>query len=216
MGFKNFLQAYEKIELLKEDLFLLPEKALYWQAKKLLLIANIRFGKSESFQIEEISKTSNKNWKQIHQLIRLYQPNRLCFLGGLFQSTKIKEWRVFGELIQSYENVSFELVLGSHENLPAAAYLDLGFNKVYETLVEPPFVFSHDLLESSSFYNISAQVKPGIELKGKKTYKASCFYFGKKQAFLPAFNDFSDLTIMDLKESARVFVLSENQVIPIA
>jgi len=216
---ENEIKSYESIEIQHEKLYLLPEKAIYWAAKKLLLIADLHLGKAAHFRKNGMAvppQTANRNWKKLHQLFRLHQPQRVCFLGDLFHSTENKEWTVFGELTQSYPDIQFELVMGNHDILEASAYEALGFEVYQESRIEGPFILTHEPLEEPALYNLCGHIHPGVKLsgKGRQSHKAACFYFGEKQAILPAFGSFTGLAKIPVREQDQIFVIVEDQVIP--
>lgn len=219
MEVNNTIQPYESILLKGETIYLLPEKALYWPAKSLLLIADLHLGKASHFRKNGMAvppQAANQNWKKLHQLFRLYQPIRVCFLGDLFHSTHNKEWTVFGELIESYPQIQFELVIGNHDILETSAYEALGFRVFEESKVEGPFILTHEPLENSELYNLCGHLHPGVKLsgKGKQRLRAACYYFGETQGILPAFGSFTGLAQIPIKENDQVFVVVEDQVIP--
>lgn len=214
------LNNHECIKLKNEKLWLLPQKAILWPKKKLLLIADLHLGKTTHFRKKGIAvpkDVPSENWKKLHQLIKLYQPQRVCFLGDLFHSNHNKEWIVFGELIEKYSSIQFELVLGNHDILDPKEYQKIGFKMYLESLVEKPFEFTHEPVENSIYYNLAGHLHPGVKLKGagKQSLKAPCFYFGKNQGILPAFGSFTGLSIIKVKKDDQVFIITEEQVIPV-
>ena len=214
------ISKFEASEIRGEKLLLLPEKAIYWTAKKLLLIADLHLGKSTHFRKNGIAvpkQAEQKNWLLLHKLFKQNEPERVCFLGDLFHSTHNKEWEVFGELIESYPNINFELVQGNHDILPPEMYQKLGF-KVYESLLEEPFLFTHEPLEEEGvYYNLAGHIHPGVRLKGKgnQKHKVACFYFSKNAGLLPAFGSFTGLATIKVKKEDQVFVVAEEVVIAV-
>ena len=220
MSEKNLISKFEIVEIKGEKLFLLPEKAMYWAAKKMLLIADLHLGKSAHFRKNGIAvpnQAEQKNWLLLHKLFKEYEPERVCFLGDLFHSTHNKEWEVFGELIDSYPNIDFELVQGNHDILPPELYEKLGF-KVHPSLLEEPFSLTHEPLEEKGiYYNLAGHIHPGVQLKGKgnQRHRAACFYFNNTGGILPAFGSFTGLYTVKPKKTDQVFVVTGEVVIAI-
>ena len=215
---ENVISKFEVVEMKGEKLILLPEKAIYWAAKKMLLIADLHLGKSAHFRKNGIAvpnQAEQKNWLLLHKLFKEYEPERVCFLGDLFHSTHNKEWEVFGELIDSYSSIKFELVLGNHDILQPELYDKLGFT-VYPNLLEEPFLLTHEPLEENGvYYNLAGHIHPGVQLKGKgnQRYRTACFYFGKSGGVLPAFGSFTGLYNIKPKKADQVFVVAGEVVI---
>tara|TARA_B110000503_G_C7166403_1_gene422053 strand:+ start:951 stop:1613 length:663 start_codon:yes stop_codon:yes gene_type:complete len=217
---EDLFSTFKTIEIQGEKLFLLPEKAIYWEAKRILIIADLHLGKSAHFRKNGIAvptKVEDRNWNLLHHLFQKIKPKRVHFLGDLFHSTHNKEWDVFRDLIQQYSAIQFELTIGNHDILNPELYLGLKF-KLFNSLVVDPFIFTHEPLETESkFYNLAGHVHPGVKLKGKgnQKHRLACFYFGKNGGLLPAFGSFTGLASIKVKRSDRVFVVTGEMVISI-
>ena len=210
----------ETIELHGERLTLLPEKAIYWESKKLLLIADLHLGKTAHFRNNGIAvpeKVSHKNWLLLRRLFDLYQPKRVCFLGDLFHSVYNKEWEAFSILLQDYSAIRFELILGNHDILPISNYKNLNLI-VHDELLEGPFLFTHEPVEDEiEHYNIAGHIHPGVRLKGKgkQSHRVACFYFGETNALIPAFGAFTGLATISTKKTDQIFIVVGQQVIKV-
>ncbi len=215
---EDLLSTFQTIEIRGEKLFLLPEKAIYWEAQSLLLIADLHLGKSAHFRKNGIAvpaKAEERNWGLLHRLFKNIQPKRVNFLGDLFHSAYNKEWDVFGELIQKYPSIKFELTKGNHDILNPGLYKGLDI-ELYASLIEEPFIFTHEPLEAkNNFYNLAGHIHPGVKLKGKgnQKHRLACFYFGKNGGLLPAFGSFTGLATIKLKKEDQVFVVAGEEVI---
>ncbi|MFB1023282.1 MAG: ligase-associated DNA damage response endonuclease PdeM [Vicingaceae bacterium] len=215
---KDLFSSFETVEICGEKLFLLPEKAMYWETKSLLLIADLHLGKSAHFRKNGIAvpaTAENKNWDLLHHLFQKIQPKRVNFLGDLFHSVHNKEWEVFSEIIQEYPTIQFELTIGNHDILNPRLYKELNF-KLFNSLIEEPFIFTHEPLEiKSQFYNLAGHIHPGVKLKGKgnQKYRLPCFYFGKDGGLLPAFGSFTGLATIKVKKGDQVFVIAGEEVV---
>ena len=96
-------------------------------------------------------------------------------------------------------------------------YHDLNI-KLFDSLVEAPFIFTHEPLEiEHKLYNLAGHIHPGVRLKGKgnQQHRLPCFYFGKKSGILPAFGSFTGLATIKVKKENRVFVITKTEVIKV-
>ncbi len=209
------------INLCEEFLDLLPQKAIYWKRERALLMADLHLGKVNHFRKSGIavpSKANEKNLELIIDLIKATNPERVIFLGDLFHSHYNSEWEVFGELINYFQTVSFELVIGNHDILGKNQYVRKGIT-VYDELCLPPFIFTHHPLENldDQFYNLAGHVHPGATMYGKARQSVTlpCFYFGKQQGILPAFGIFTGLTRIKPKVGDGVYLIVENNVVKV-
>jgi metallophosphoesterase superfamily enzyme len=91
-----------KIALNGSELTLLPEKALYKEDERLLVIADVHLGKASHFRKEGISISSGIQAEDFLNLERLFhklKPAKVYFLGDLFHSSYNHDWRHFCDLV---------------------------------------------------------------------------------------------------------------------
>lgn len=211
-----------KVPVFGEEFEMLPEKALWWICKEILLVADLHLGKINHFRKAGIpvpTKANDRNWELILHLIETTKPKRVIFLGDLFHSHYNEEWEVLRHLIKNFPAVSFELVIGNHDILSDNQYARSKLKLHREKLREGPFVFSHHPMEEieGDWYNLAGHIHPGVLLqgKGKQAVTLPCFYFGERQGILPAFGSFTGLARIQPKKEDRIFVIAESTVVKI-
>jgi DNA ligase-associated metallophosphoesterase len=209
-----------EVDLLHEKVILMPEKAIWFKSRKLLLVADLHFGKINHFRKSGIpvpAKANDKNTELLINLLNHTKAERLVFLGDLFHSHYNEEWEVVGQIRKHFSACSFELVLGNHDILSALQY-DRHSMIVYPTELRlGDFVFTHEPLEAvpEGLYNLSGHLHPGVRLRGtgKQAMTLPCFYFGKHQGILPAFGSFTGLARVNPKKEERIYVIAQDQII---
>ena len=217
---EDLFSNFKAVVIRGEKLFLLAEKAIYWEKESLLIIADLHLGKSAHFRKNGIAVPAiaeNKNWTILTALFEKIKPKRVNFLGDLFHSVYNQEWEVFTALINSFPSTQFELTLGNHDILDPKLYENSRL-KVFKELIEGPFILTHEPLETKSdFYNLAGHIHPGVKLKGKgnQKHRLACFYFGKNNGLLPAFGSFTGLATVKVKKTDQIFVIAGNEVISI-
>lgn len=200
----------------EETFHLLPEKAIFWAEKQLLILADLHLGKAGHFRKSGIPVSDlvhAKDMLNLDRLIKKVRPAHVVFLGDLFHSEQNQSWPAFKHWMQSMAPLTFTLVLGNHDVLPAHEY-QLSNLDVVDQLRIPPFLFTH-IPESTSLYNIAGHVHPAIRLKGKgrQSLKAPCFHFDDLRGLMPAFGAFTGTAQLQVKASDQVFVVADDQVI---
>ncbi|MEM6964232.1 MAG: ligase-associated DNA damage response endonuclease PdeM [Bacteroidota bacterium] len=203
-----------------QTLHLHPLKAIFWEEKKILFLADLHLGKAAHFRKGGLAAPAGlaaENFLNLENLLAFFNPVKVLFLGDLFHSQLNSVWEKFARFIESYGDISFELVKGNHDILPAAIY-EKSVMKIHEPpLTITPFIFSHYPLAQvqDGLYNFYGHIHPGVLLEGlgKQELKLPCFYFQKDQAVLPAFGAFTGLAIVSPKSGEQVFVIAENEVI---
>jgi uncharacterized protein len=210
------------IEICGEQMTLFPQKALFWKTEKILLLADLHLGKINHFRKSGIavpSRANDHNLELLMEVVGMAQPQRIICLGDLFHSHYNSEWEVFGEVVKYYDGISFELVLGNHDIMSEHQYERKGI-KVYDDLTLGPFLFTHHPVDAprDSQYNMAGHIHPGINLvgKGRQSVMLPCFYFGARQAYLPAFGKFTGLARIAPRKEDKVFVVADNKVMSVA
>lgn len=238
----------EEISIKGHKFLLYPEKAMLWESKKLLLISDMHLGKINHFRSSGIAVPHAPNVENMERLIALLQrvkPESVLFMGDLFHSHYNEEWEVYGQVLQNFPTIFFELLLGNHDIMSDYQYQKHKLVLHREPLIMAPFIFSHKPMEthlngqrSSAFagaiwsiktfqdsslinkdyYNIAGHIHPGVHLrgKGKQGLKLPCFCFSKNHALLPAFGAFTGLHKISPQEEDNIFVIVEDRVMRVA
>ncbi|MEM6261406.1 MAG: ligase-associated DNA damage response endonuclease PdeM [Bacteroidota bacterium] len=209
------------LSLANESLQLLPEAALFWEAPRILFLADLHLGKAAHFRKNGIPIPGNvqgANLERFRQLVEKTQPERVIFLGDLFHSRLNQAWEAFVEVLDQFPAVSFELVQGNHDILPKSAYEDAHLVIHQGDLDLKPFLLRHFPMDVENLpldrYVLAGHVHPGIRLQGagRQRLRLPCFYFTDRQGILPAFGAFTGLGLIEPKKEDRVFVLAEGEV----
>ena len=105
-----------------EDVRLLPQRALYWPAKKLLVIADIHFGKAATFRALGVpvpAGTTTQNLAALDTLLALHAVQQILFLGDFLHAkaaharatlAAIRAWRT------RHQGLYLTLVRGNHDD----------------------------------------------------------------------------------------------------
>jgi len=196
-----------------EKLTLLPERAILWKSKKILIVSDLHLGKAGHFRKHGIPisrKIHLTDLQILESLIRNHNPSEVILLGDLFHSFENNEWQDFITFIDIYSSVHFTLVEGNHDILdeyPEAL-------KCTQLLEIPPFSFTH-IKENSKFFNLSGHIHPGVSVRGKarQNIVMPCFYFSSEHGLLPAFGQFTGVKKIKPKVDDQVFGIAEGTVI---
>ncbi len=192
--------------------------AVFWIEKKALFIADAHLGKVNHFRKNGIAVPHHSQFSfytKINQLVDDYAPEIIYFLGDLFHSEKNKAWDDF-ELWVKKQSCQLLLISGNHDIIHKNHFINIGI-QVVESLDIAPFLLTHFPTESSIF-NFCGHVHPGVRLqgKGRQRLKVPCFFQRPKQMILPAFGVFTGIHLIHPTIKDKVYVLSNQNVIPIA
>ncbi|MCW5910673.1 MAG: ligase-associated DNA damage response endonuclease PdeM [Cyclobacteriaceae bacterium] len=209
-----------EVEILNEVIELMPQKALWLKGRKMVLMADLHFGKINHFRKSGIPvppQVNDKNTETLISILQATQPERVLFLGDLFHSHYNEEWEVLGQVRRHFVSCSFELVLGNHDILSALQYERNNLQVHVGEYRLGNFLLTHEPLEDipEGMYNLSGHIHPAVQLRGtgRQSVTLPCFYFGKQQGILPAFGSFTGTARIKPKKDDRIFVIAENKVI---
>ena len=199
-----------------------PEKALTLMSNKILVLADLHFGKINHFRRSGIPvppKANDRNSELLIDLLNRIKPERVIFLGDLFHSHYNEEWEVLGQVLRHFSSCVFELVKGNHDIMSKLQY-ERHNMYVYEgELKIGPFTLTHEPMEhpGDESYNLAGHIHPGIHLsgKGRQSLTLPCFYFGEHQGIMPAFGSFTGLATITPSKTDKIFVIAEGKILKV-
>jgi metallophosphoesterase superfamily enzyme len=94
---------------------------------------------------------------------------------------------------------------------------DLRINCVNAPAFVPPFVLRHEPADSPEGYTLAGHLHPGLVLAGPalQRERLPCFWLTPRTAVLPAFGSFTGLAPVHPGPDDHVFVVAEQDVIPV-
>jgi DNA ligase-associated metallophosphoesterase len=209
------------IEVKGETLSLLPERAVFWNREKALLIADPHWGKAATFRAGGIPVPSGTTLEAIARLETIIDRTRaekIYFLGDLLHAKAGRSQGMFDALFawrQSRHDIEVVLVRGNHDRRAGDPPADLRFECVDAPWDKRPFILAHHPAADMNGYVIAGHVHPGIRLYGRGGLRERlpCFVFGRDYAILPAFGDFTGLGDIEPAEEQAIYVVAEDRVV---
>lgn len=204
-----------------EQLILSKEKAIYWPAKRTLIISDLHLGKSAHFRRSGIQVPDTVNHSDLQRLTALmkeFDPETLLVTGDMFHNNINSDADAFLIWRKNYAALKVVLIKGNHDLLKTADYEALDIEVHHKELLNWPFRFIHDKPKKfDEYYNISGHIHPGVVLygKAKQRLKFPCYYFGKSCAVLPAFSVFTGLAVLKPEEGDRFYAITPAKVVAV-
>jgi len=198
------------------QLTLLPEKAIFWEEKGMLIVADVHIGKASHFRKNGIpvpGMVERNNLWRLSGLVLKTKPKQIIFLGDLSHSKLNKAWDQFVDFRKAYSTIEMILIKGNHDILSEQSFNNAEI-KVLESLTVGPFLFTHDR-QDTDLYNIHGHIHPAIRLRGKgrQSLRVPCYFFGKDYGILPSFGDFTGSFTLKPVDGDAVFVPGEKETI---
>ncbi len=202
-----------------ETLLLLAQKALYWPRRKMLVVADIHFGKAASFRALGVPVprgTTTQNLDALDALMALYPVAHIMFLGDFLHAraahagatqAAMRLWR------GRHPELALTLVRGNHDRHagdPAAA---LGIEMVDEPYALAPFAFCHHPDIVSAGYALAGHIHPNYLLATRfDALRLPCFVVGSGRMILPSFGAFTGGFLITPQADDAIYVSSAEHV----
>ncbi|MBW7884267.1 MAG: ligase-associated DNA damage response endonuclease PdeM [Caldilineaceae bacterium] len=204
-----------------EEIQLLPEKALYWPARRTLVIADPHLGKAAAFRAHGVpvpGGTTTGNLARLNAILTRTGAERLICLGDLLHArdgrapqtvAAVTAWRA------QFSALEFVLVRGNHDAQAGDPPAEWRVTCVDEPWADPPFAWRHYPETDPAAYALAGHLHPAVRLAGPGGLKATlpCFYFSTTCGVLPAFGDFTGTSLVRPQPGERVFVVIREEVI---
>jgi hypothetical protein len=211
-----------QVRLSGTEVELRPERGLYWPQAGLLAVADLHWGKPESFQQHGIPLPTGVLEDDLHRLSRALNATgarRLLLVGDLIHSrrgitpavaARIAAWRA------SHDAVEMVLVRGNHDRhlkvLPPEWRIDVQ----EEHTDEGPFRFAHHPEPATGRYLLAGHLHPVVRLSsGADRLRLPCFHLGPTVGILPAFSAFTGGMNVSRHAGERIFAIADDAVIEV-
>jgi DNA ligase-associated metallophosphoesterase len=211
------------VEVRGEKLWLLAERAIFWEAKDTLLVADPHFGKAATFRASGIPVPEGTTGNAVARLEAIADrttASRVIFLGDFLHARPGQSKEVVGQLArwrQAYRDVELMLVRGNHDRHAGDPPGELTISCVDAPVLMPPFILAHHPKPRDEGYVLAGHLHPAVRLsgKGRQSLRLPCFVFGAEVGTLPAFGDFTGLADIEPEAGDRVYAIAEHGVIDV-
>ena len=217
-----------RIELSGEGLWLLPEKAVYWPARRTLIVSDLHIGKAAAFRAAGVPVPEQTTTATLDRLTRAVErtgAKRILCLGDLLHAPSgrtaaaleaVAAWRA------RHAELGIVLVRGNHDTRsgdPPAEWAIECVDEPWEddSADESPFTLRHKPGTTEGRYTLAGHIHPAITLDGagRQRLTLPCFHFGPQLGILPAFGEFTGTALMRREAGDRVYVVAGERVVEV-
>jgi DNA ligase-associated metallophosphoesterase len=195
---------------------------MFWPRQNILFVADVHLGKAAAFRARSIPLphgTTGASLARLDFALKETCARHLVVLGDLWHDKLGRSANLIervGKWTLTHPHVHFSLVTGNHDAKAGLTPSNTGF-KEFEVLCFEDFCCVHHPLAFAGKYVLCGHVHPGVSLRlAGASVNLPCFWFGKETGVLPAFGEFTGVAKVVPEPHDRVFVIAENQVIPIS
>ena len=200
-------------------MLLLPQHALYWPAQRMLVVADIHFGKAASFRALGVpvpAGTTTQNLSVLDAMLAAHAVDHILFLGDFLHAraahasatlAAIRRWR------DRHPALRLTLVRGNHDDRAGDPPADLAIAVVDEPYVMAPFAFCHHPQHSALGHVVAGHVHPVYRLASRGDgLRLPCFVVGEHCSLLPSFGAFTGGHAVAHADGERLFVVADDSV----
>ncbi|MGM0557729.1 MAG: ligase-associated DNA damage response endonuclease PdeM [Myxococcota bacterium] len=214
-------QRQAELEIRGHRFHLLPERAVWWPSESALFVADLHWGKDETFRQRGVPLPAGQLGHELARLRRVLErtgAEKLYVLGDLIHGRqgitpgvrdRIATWRtsIYVEMI---------LVRGNHDRhlpqLPESWHIDSHL----EPLRVGEFALAHHPEPVTDGFAWAGHLHPTVELESRSDkLRLPCFHIRKNVGVLPAFTAFSAGPRVKRQPADRIFTIAEEHVVEV-
>lgn len=204
-----------------ERLVLRPDRSLHWPAANLLLVADLHWGKTETFQRFGLGVPGGVLTDDLARLAAAVHDTgarQVWVLGDLVHGALGMTTAVVAEVAAflAATQAELRLVLGNHDLHLAALPAQWNIAVCAEARVGP-FVLQHAPEPSDDGYVWAGHLHPAVRLQGRGRrdgLRLPCFAVGERVGVLPAFSAFTGgAAVRD--PTATCYAIAGDAVLPV-
>jgi DNA ligase-associated metallophosphoesterase len=199
---------------------LLPEKALFWENNRSLIVSDLHVGKIGHFRKSGIAVPTAGVVENLNKLSRLAErlnPEQLIFTGDLFHSDKNREWDAFFSWRSNLSALRMTLVRGNHDLIDTKTASDNYIQLIENEIIGDSVVLGHHPRSTpvDGILHIAGHIHPVVTLRHKALHnmRVPCFLIKPDQLILPAFGYFTGGFSVEPRPDERAVLIVNNQLI---
>ncbi len=215
------IQGSVPVDLGDERLILLPDRAIWWPARRTLIVSDVHLGKGTAFRHAGLpvpSGGSSKDLARISLLLGATNASRLVVLGDLIHARSshqpsltdaIASWRA------GHAGVEMLLVRGNHDRSAGRLPAEWEMQEVEEPFEDGGLLLSHVPRYGQSKPVLAGHLHPVCAVRDfdRSTIRIPCFFFYRDCCILPAFGSFTGGYVVDAGAGQRCFVTTGKNVV---
>lgn len=211
--------AYCRVQLAGESVLLLADRALYWPAQQMLVVADIHFGKAVAFRTLGVPVprgTTTQNLQALDALLAQVACRQIVFLGDFLHAKAAHAPATVAAMLawrRRHPQLQLILVRGNHDVHAGDPASQLQITLVDEPYRMGPFAFCHHPETATEAYVLAGHVHPVFHLRaGHESLRLPCFLQKPAGLILPSFGAFTGGYAVRPAADENVFVLADGAI----
>ena len=201
------------------QVYLLPQRALYWGDEATLFVADLHAGKADAFHAAGIpipAAVTLDDLARLSAILEATRAQRLVILGDFFHAAASQSIGVLSALSAwraAHAALDVWLIAGNHDLRAGPPPAALGIVACGAEVRVGPFHCVHAPQDEPAPYTLCGHLHPIAILAeraggryGARSARLPCFHVGPRQTIMPAFSTFTGGKSVACRPSDRVFV----------
>jgi DNA ligase-associated metallophosphoesterase len=212
-----------RLALAGEPVELLADRALFWPARRRLLIADLHLGKADSFRRAGLALPAGGTAHDLGRLTTLIDKTgaeALWVLGDLLHgATDTRHWREgWNAWRRQHASLDIAVAMGNHDRALATAGLELRL--LGDVIEDGPFTFRHAPAPGNEgpggLHVVCGHLHPKLALPGLPGQWPGFWLQARGHTVLPAFSHFTGGLTTRLLPGDRFAVCTHAQLVMVA
>lgn len=205
----------------EQKLWLSPQRSIFWEEEKTLILSDVHFGKTGHFRKSGIAVPQavyKEDLQRMVDLLHFFKPEQMIVVGDFFHSDANTELDWFKKWRADFSSLKIILVKGNHDILKKNWYRQCTIELVEDSLQINSFLFTHDRCEDrNDVFTFCGHIHPAIILNGpgKQSLRFPCFYFSKNYCILPAFSKFTGAVGLESSSARSIYAIVETKLMQV-
>lgn len=208
-------------EVAGQSLALLAERAVWWEAERTLIVADVHLGKAASFRRGGIPiprGTTDSDLTRLTRLVDTLEAETLIVVGDLVHDRRgltpelrksVAAWR------RRHTSLRWQFVVGNHDRRAGELPAEWVVENAGDELLVGPFVLRHDPEPSPAGYVLAGHIHPSVALcdaAARSRLRLPCFWFGTAVGVLPAFGRFTGTHTVRPRAGDGVYAVADGEI----
>jgi len=200
------------------------EPAVYWPARRAVVIADPHFGKAAAFRAGGVpipGGTTADNLARLDAVLDRTIADRLIVLGDLLHAKAgcqpgvldaVAAWR------RRRASLKIDVIAGNHDRRAGDPPPAWRCTCHADPLAVGPLLMCHEPRASDRFHVLAGHLHPAVRLAGRarQSLRVPCFHFADRLAVLPAFGAFTGCHAVRPRPGDRVFAVGPASVVEVS
>lgn len=214
----------QSVEVAGETLVLLPDRGIYWPARRTLMVADVHLGKAAAMRAQGLAIPGGTTRTTLDRLARMLAwtgAESLIVLGDLLHAREARARETLAQVAawrERHPRLAIRLIRGNHDRRASDPPPEWNIECLDPPVELHPFALVHDPADCvPGIYTLAGHLHPAFRLSGSggQSLRLPCFWFGAGCGVLPACGEFTGTARIRPAPGDRIYAIAGGAVMRI-